>query len=57
MKINPLTYSEIFNFTRPVFADLFPGKDIHEVGKVCATMLFEVYWNLVENSGFEPDLY
>jgi hypothetical protein len=29
----------------------------HGVGYVWATMLWEVYWNLVEDNGFNPDIY
>ncbi|OAJ44640.1 hypothetical protein BDEG_27850 [Batrachochytrium dendrobatidis JEL423] len=46
MKINPLTYG-----------DLKTRTELHEAGKVWATMLWEVYWNLVTKSGFSTNLY
>ncbi len=43
---NPLTYSDI------------PGESVpHGVGAVWANMLWEMYWNLVGELGFDADLY
>jgi hypothetical protein len=42
---NPLTYGDI------------PGEAVpHGVGTVWASMLWDMYWNLVDAHGFEPDL-
>ncbi|MCB1008293.1 MAG: M36 family metallopeptidase, partial [Acidobacteria bacterium] len=43
---NPLTYGDI------------PGETVpHGVGAVWANMLWEMYWNLVGEFGYDPDLY
>ncbi len=46
--INGLTYDDIKNpaITEP-----------HGIGTVFATMLWEMYWNLVDKYGYDPDLY
>ncbi|KAI8895687.1 Fungalysin metallopeptidase-domain-containing protein [Globomyces pollinis-pini] len=31
------------------------NRDVHSLGEIWATMLFEVYWNMVDKSGFSPD--
>jgi extracellular elastinolytic metalloproteinase len=49
MSVNPSTYDTIKN-TATITAP-------HGVGYVWATMLWEVYWNLVEEYGFNPDFY
>jgi Fungalysin metallopeptidase (M36)/Fungalysin/Thermolysin Propeptide Motif len=46
MKINPSTYKTIEGAAEP-----------HGVGYVWATMLWEVYWNLVDKHGFNPNPY
>jgi hypothetical protein len=49
MAINPSTYDTIkdeVNITEP-----------HGVGYVWATMLWEVYWNLIAKYGYNPDVY
>ena len=48
MAVNPLTYGELANNTLSV---------PHGVGSVWATTLWDMYWNLVEDHGFDPDLY
>jgi extracellular elastinolytic metalloproteinase len=43
--VNPLTYGNV------------PGEAVpHGVGTVWATMLWDLYWYLVDDHGFEPDL-
>ena len=44
--INPQTYDSIKTALSP-----------HDVGEVWAAMVWEVYWNLVDEYGFDPDLY
>eukprot|EP00479_Gromia_sphaerica_P007881 TRINITY_DN2804_c0_g1_i1.p1 TRINITY_DN2804_c0_g1~~TRINITY_DN2804_c0_g1_i1.p1 ORF type:complete len:376 (+),score=82.71 TRINITY_DN2804_c0_g1_i1:413-1540(+) len=34
-----------------------PGLPIHQIGCVWCTFLYEVYWNLVDVHGFDPDWY
>ncbi|KAH9245025.1 hypothetical protein BASA81_017526 [Batrachochytrium salamandrivorans] len=45
MNVNPLTYS-----------DLQTRSEVHDVGEVWASMLWEVYWSLVTKHGFSEDL-
>ncbi len=46
--VNGLTYDDIKNpaITEP-----------HGIGTVFATMIWEMYWNLVDKYGYDPDLY
>lgn len=44
--VNPHTYSEVATAVQP-----------HGVGEIWNTMLWEMYWNLVDEFGFDPDLY
>jgi hypothetical protein len=44
MKINPHVYSELTSLG-----------EVHDIGEVWATMLFEMYWNLVKKLGFTPN--
>ncbi|EGF76577.1 hypothetical protein BATDEDRAFT_28410 [Batrachochytrium dendrobatidis JAM81] len=46
MKVNPLTY-----------ADLQTREKSHVMGEVWASILWEVYWNLVTKNGFSTNLY
>ncbi|OAJ42447.1 hypothetical protein BDEG_25898 [Batrachochytrium dendrobatidis JEL423] len=46
MKVNPLTY-----------ADVKTLQSSHDMGVVWASMLWEVYWNLVTKNGFSTNLY
>jgi hypothetical protein len=46
MTINPATYNSIKTEVEP-----------HGVGYVWATMLWDLYWNLVEEHGFNPNPY
>ncbi len=46
LAVNPLTYGNV------------PGEAVpHGVGTVWATMVWDMYWNLVDEHGFEPDLF
>ena len=44
--INPLTYRSLVNNTVE-----------HSIGNAYATMLYEMYWNLVDVNGFNPNWY
>jgi hypothetical protein len=46
MKVNPTTYNTIKGAAEP-----------HGVGYVWATMLWDLYWNLVDKHGFNPNPY
>ena len=46
MTVNPQTYGDIGSTNIP-----------HGVGEIWAAMLWEMYWNLVDRYGFDPDLY
>jgi extracellular elastinolytic metalloproteinase len=44
--VNPLTYGNV------------PGEAVpHGVGTVWATMVWDMYWNLIDAHGFEPNLF
>jgi hypothetical protein len=44
--VNPLTYNNVRSLT-----------EVHALGEIWTTTLWEMYWNLVEAYGFSPDLY
>lgn len=46
ISVNPLT-----------FADVATTFDVHDTGESWALALWEVFWNLVEVHGFDPDVY
>ncbi|MFA6262038.1 MAG: T9SS-dependent M36 family metallopeptidase [Bacteroidia bacterium] len=46
MSINPMTYNYIKSVSVP-----------HGVGSVWCTMLYDLYWDMVDKYGFNPDLY
>ncbi|KAH6578962.1 hypothetical protein BASA60_003448 [Batrachochytrium salamandrivorans] len=46
MKVNPLTYKDAIGET-----------DTHRLGTIWASLLFEVYWNLVDKYGFSANLH
>jgi hypothetical protein len=45
LAVNPYSYGDVAGETAP-----------HGVGSVWATMIWDMYWNLVDAHGFEPDL-
>lgn len=49
MTLNPETYASVAESGR------LPG--VHGVGYVWAEMLWEMTWNLIDNYGFDPNLY
>lgn len=46
MNVNPLTYNDIKTLSIP-----------HGVGHVMATMLWDLYWDLIDQYGYDADLY
>ncbi|MCE7926014.1 MAG: T9SS C-terminal target domain-containing protein [Haliscomenobacteraceae bacterium CHB4] len=44
MNVNPLTYG-----------DVAPNTEVHDMGEVWASLLWEMYWALVEKYGWTPD--
>lgn len=46
LAVNPQTYADIASVSIP-----------HGVGSVWTAMVWEMYWNLVDEYGFDPDLY
>lgn len=49
LAVNPLTYANL--------VDEVPATSPHGVGTIWATMLWDVYWNLVDIYGWDADLY
>lgn len=49
MAINPATYASV--------ADVATISQPHGIGYVWNSMLWEVYWNLVDRHGYNPDVY
>src|SRR5262249_37619466 len=47
--INPLTYADL---PTPAI-----GGEVHNVGEIWASALWDMYWNLVNDKGFEPNVY
>ncbi|KAA3622970.1 MAG: T9SS C-terminal target domain-containing protein, partial [Flavobacterium sp.] len=47
MSVNPLTYGDITNYPF----------SYHKIGAVWATMLWEITWNLIDEYGFDPNVY
>lgn len=48
-------YSTDLNINPTTFADGIRTKQVHNVGEIWAGMLFEVYWNMVDQFGFDKD--
>lgn len=46
MTVNPLTYGDVSSHW-----------EVHDVGEVWCAALWDMYWNLVNRYGFDPDLY
>ncbi len=48
MSVNPVTYADVANtsFTRP-----------HGIGSIWCSMIWDLYWNLVDDYGYDTDLY
>ncbi|KAJ3111698.1 Fungalysin/Thermolysin Extracellular metalloproteinase 5 [Phlyctochytrium bullatum] len=46
MTVNPNTYNQLATLTR-----------VHDIGDVWSSILYEVYWNMVDQAGFDPEIY
>lgn len=46
MSVNPATYDNIKTFSVP-----------HGVGSVWCSMLWDMYWNMIDEYGYDPDIY
>ncbi|MFN8442834.1 MAG: M36 family metallopeptidase [Caldilineaceae bacterium] len=49
-------YTTDLNVNPQTFAYTDLSSEVHDVGEIWASMLWEVYWNLVNKHGFAPDL-
>ena len=48
MTVNPFTYASVADTTNTA---------PHGIGSIWATMLWEMYWNIVDIDGYDPDVY
>ena len=48
MAVNPFTYADVADPVNPA---------PHGIGSIWATMLWDMYWNLVDVMGYDPDVY
>ena len=55
--IRTLPYSADFAVNPFTFEDIDDVAQVHAVGEVWATILWEMFWNLVDAYGFDPDVY
>lgn len=46
MSVNPMTYNYVKN-----------NPEVHYIGTIWCAMLWDMYWNLVDKYGFDPDIY
>ena len=53
MAVNPLTYGDIVNAGQAGSPISIP----HGVGTVWNTILWDMYWNLIDKHGYDPDIY
>jgi len=53
MSVNPLTYGDIVSAGQAGSPISVP----HGVGTVWNTMLWDMYWNLIDKHGYDPDIY
>ncbi|KAL2916696.1 hypothetical protein HK105_203811 [Polyrhizophydium stewartii] len=54
--IRKFPYSTNIKTNTHTLSDIPKNREVHAVGEVWASMLFEVYWNLVDKLGFEPNI-
>jgi extracellular elastinolytic metalloproteinase len=55
LNVNPLTYNDIDINQSEVCT--FICDEVHNVGEIWTSALWELYWNLVAKHGFDPNLY
>jgi subtilisin-like proprotein convertase family protein len=62
--VNPLTYNDIdpdqvdvsFPNNPPIDPRQFPANEIHNIGEVWASALWDMYWNLIDVYGYDSNL-
>ncbi|MFN8487777.1 MAG: M36 family metallopeptidase [Caldilineaceae bacterium] len=54
--IRRVPYSTDFAIDPQTYATLKASDEVHDVGEVWTSMLWEMYWGLVNKHGFDPDL-
>ncbi|PWT87424.1 MAG: metalloprotease [Acidobacteria bacterium] len=54
--IRPTPYTIDLNVNPSTYADI-SGQEVHTVGYIWTSMLWEVYWNLVAKYNFNPNIY
>ncbi|KAJ3116718.1 hypothetical protein HDU96_008957 [Phlyctochytrium bullatum] len=54
--IRSMPYSTSNTRNTHTYASIASMSEVHRIGEVWASILFEAYWNVVEMSGFEADL-
>ncbi|KAI8851099.1 Fungalysin metallopeptidase-domain-containing protein [Chytridium lagenaria] len=54
--IRTYPYSTSLTTNKHKYSELKTTTEVHDVGEIWSTMLFEVYWNMVDAAGFEPDV-
>ncbi|KAJ3094243.1 hypothetical protein HDU97_008323 [Phlyctochytrium planicorne] len=54
--IRRFPYSTSTENNKNFYSSLQALTRVHDIGEVWSTMLFEVYWNMVDKAGFNPDL-
>lgn len=55
--IRRVRYSTDMNIDPQTYNTIKESGEVHDVGEVWATMLWEMYWALVDQQGFDPNLY
>ncbi|KAJ3098292.1 Fungalysin/Thermolysin Extracellular metalloproteinase 5 [Phlyctochytrium planicorne] len=54
--IRSYPYSTSTSTNRHFYSDVSDNVEVHAGGEVWATMLYEVFWNMVDQAGYEPDI-
>lgn len=54
--IRPTAYSTVLTVNPSTYDTVKTARAPHGVGYVWASMLYEMYWGLVDKHGFNPDL-
>lgn len=55
--IRRVLYSTDITIDPQTYDTIKESGEVHDVGEVWATMLWEMYWALVDQQGFDPNLY
>ncbi|KAJ3108179.1 hypothetical protein HDU97_002091 [Phlyctochytrium planicorne] len=54
--IRQYPYSTSLTTNPHKYSEADPEAEVHDLGEIWSTFLYEVYWNYVELAGFEPDI-